>query len=115
MLALTPAGMGTGFFPTRDISKHRAEDFAADILVARVVVRHYALRRRDDGNAQPIVHARQRFHRSIDASSRLGDSRNLADHRLAVEIFELDLQLLASIGVLHGGVSADKTLAFENI
>src|SRR6516165_7873031 len=111
MLALTPAGIGTGFFPTRDISKHRTEDFAADILFARVVVRHYALRRRDDRNAQSIVHARQCFHRGIDAPGRFGDSCDLADHRLAVEIFELDLQLLASIGVLYGGVSTDKTLA----
>jgi hypothetical protein len=45
MLALTPAGIATGFFPTRDMSKHRAEDFAADIPVARVVIRHYAFRR----------------------------------------------------------------------
>src|SRR5439155_1187995 len=47
--AVTPAGTGTGFFPTRDIAfplEHAAEDLAADIGGASLAGRHDATRRR---------------------------------------------------------------------
>src|SRR5262245_28600820 len=122
-LAVTPAGMGTGFFPTRDMTvdpllaalENRAENLSAHIVVARVVVGHHAFRRRQDGDAQAVVHARQRLHRGVDPPPRLGDPRDLADHRRAVEIFELDLELLATVRVLDRGVAADITLGFQHV
>src|SRR5262245_8826269 len=80
-LAVTPAGMATGFFPTRDMtsirclrsSEHRADNLSAHIVVARVVIGHHALGRGQDGHAQPVVHARQRLHRGVDPPSGLGD------------------------------------------
>src|SRR3546814_8714496 len=46
----TPLGIPTGFLPTRDILEHPAEDFAADILGARLGIGHDAARRRQDGD-----------------------------------------------------------------
>src|SRR5205814_2164009 len=104
-LAVTPEGMGTGFFPTRDMTsfsfgcslEHRAEDFAADIGVARIMIGHDALGRRDDGDAEAVVDARQRLDRGIDPPPRFRHARDFADNRRAVEILELDVELAAPI------------------
>src|SRR5215470_18241581 len=76
--AVTPEGIATGFFPTRDMAvdpgsrsegcglEHRAEDFAAHVVVAGVVIGHHALGRGQDRHPQAVVHARQRPHRGID-------------------------------------------------
>src|SRR5882724_577894 len=102
--AVTPEGMATGFFPTRDMVldpgslilgpsalEHGAEDLSAHIVVARVVIGHHALGRGEDRDPQPVVHPRQVPYRRIDPPSRLRHPRNLADDRLAVEVFQLDL------------------------
>src|SRR4030088_1517151 len=126
-LAVTPEGMATGFFPTRDMVidpgslirwsglKHRAEDLSADIVVARVVIGHDALGRRQDRDPQPVVHARQRLHRGIDSPPRLRHPRNLADDRRAVEIFQLDLELLVPARMLDRGVAADEAFGLEHV
>src|SRR5437867_6677064 len=60
----TFGGSGIGNLPIRDIfaalplSGDDAEHFAADAGGARLAVRHHALRRRDDGDAEPVHHAR---------------------------------------------------------
>src|SRR5450631_1341136 len=67
--AVTPLGITTGFFPTRDmaysplmadstfkLSEHLAQHFAADILFAGNVVGHDPFGRRHNGNAQAIGH-----------------------------------------------------------
>src|SRR5262245_27058763 len=77
-VAVTPDGMGTVFFPIRDMTlirsfgvlEYRAENFAADIGVAGIVVRHHALGGRDDGDAEPVVDARQVPDRNVDPPSR---------------------------------------------
>src|SRR6266481_1069971 len=89
MSTLTPLGTGTGFLPIRDISypnyanarrlEYAAENFTADIGGARLVVRHDAARRRQDGDAETIVNTRQVGDLGIDPSTRLGDARDLAD------------------------------------
>src|SRR5262245_14566261 len=122
-LAVTPEGIATGFFPTRDMavdplpsgSEHRAEDFPAYIIVAGVVIGHHALRRRQDRNTQSVVYPGQRPNRGIDPPPRLRHPRNLPDDRLAVEIFQLDLQLLAAVRVLDRGVAADEALGLEHV
>lgn len=45
-----------GFLPRRDILVDLAEDFAADVRVARGGVAHHALRRRDDRDAEAVAH-----------------------------------------------------------
>src|SRR5688572_4781950 len=85
--AVTPEGTGTAFLPIRDMvfllscpppSEHGAEHFAANVGVACIVVRHHALRRRNDRNAQAVVDARQVAHGDIHPAARLGDTRHLA-------------------------------------
>jgi hypothetical protein len=64
--------------------------------VARLVVRHHALRRREDRHAEAVVDPRHVLDRGVDAPARLRDTLDLADHRLAVEILQLDLELAAA-------------------
>src|SRR5579871_1638288 len=98
-VAVTPDGIVTGFLPIRDMrpfsSEHRKENLAAHIRVARVVVSHDSLRRRQHRNAEPVVDARQVLHRGVDPPTGLGDALDLADHGFAVEIFQFDLELAA--------------------
>src|SRR4029078_2369462 len=136
-LAVTPEGTATGFLPTRDMilfhgirlgrsaigtagpvrckSEHRAEDFSAHIVVAGVVIRHHAFGRGQDRDPQSVVHARQCLYRRVDPSSRLRHPRNLADDRLAVEIFQLDLDFLVPVGMLARRIAADEALGLEHV
>ncbi len=77
-------------------SEDREEDLAAHVGVAGFVVRHHTLRRGDDGDAETIGDARKGLDRRLDAPARLGDAGDLTDHRLAVEVLELDLELGAA-------------------
>src|SRR5260370_33641722 len=79
-LAVTPVGMTMGFLPIRDMACFRffaapsedgAEDFAANIVVARGVVGHDALRRRDDRNAEAVADTRHGINGYIDATAGL--------------------------------------------
>src|SRR6478752_2524958 len=58
-VTVTPAGTATAFFPIRDISVDPAEDFAAHVRVTRGRVRHDALRRRQDRDAEAVLHGLQ--------------------------------------------------------
>src|SRR5262245_62808033 len=112
-LAVTPVGIATGLLPMRDIARapaleHRADDFAAHVLVACGVIGHHALGRGHDGDAEAVVDARQRPHRGIDASPRLRHPGNLANDRRAVEILELDVELRATVLVLDGGIRSEE-------
>src|SRR5215831_1456606 len=99
----------------RFISKDRAENFSAHVVVARVVIGHHALGCRQDRNSQSVVHARETLDRGVDPPSRLRHPRNLADHRLAVGIFQLDLEFFAPVRVLDRGVATDEAFGFEHI
>src|SRR5262245_10427243 len=123
ILAVTPEGTATSFLPTRDMVsfpsfralEHRAEDFAAHVGVARVMVGHHALGRRYDRHAETVVDARQVSHRHVDATPGLRDPCDLADHRRAIEIFQLDLQLAAATRMLDRGIAADVAFVLEHI
>ena len=78
------------------------------------MIRHHALRGREDRNAEAVIDPRQVLHRHIDPAAGLGDAGNLADHRRPVEIFQLDLELVASILVLHGREAADIAFGFQH-
>src|SRR3954471_5578216 len=98
-VAVTPDGTVTGLLPIRDmvdLSEHRKENFAAHIRVARVVVSHDSLGCRQNGNAETIVDPRQVLDRGVNPSPGLRDPLDFADDRLAIEIFQLDLELAAS-------------------
>src|ERR1043166_8736702 len=117
--AVTPDGTATAFLPMRDIAfsrlEHRAQDFAADVGLARVVIGHHALRGRHDGDPEAVVDARQIPDRGVHAAARLRHPRNVADHRRAVEILQLDLELGAAVRVFGGGIAADVTLVLEHL
>ena len=59
---------------------------------------------------RPLLMRGRFLHRDIDAAAGLGDALDLADHRLAVEILQLDLELAAAVGMRHAGVAADDSL-----
>src|SRR5262249_4768309 len=59
-------------------------------------------------------HARQVLHRGVNAAARLGHPLDLANDRLAVEIFQLDLELAAARGMFDAGVAADVTLGLQH-
>src|SRR5690348_2942214 len=92
IVAVTPFGSGTGLLPMRDISlsrsEHVAEDFAADVFLARRGVRHHALRRRHDRDTEPIAVRFEVCDSGIDAPTRGRHTLELADHRPALVIFE---------------------------
>src|SRR6185312_595568 len=92
---VTPCGMEIGTLPMRDMdaSENAAENLAADIGGAGFVVGHDAPRRRQDRDAEPVIDARQIGDARIDPPPRLRDTQQFADHRLAIHIFQLDLQL----------------------
>src|ERR1700755_941675 len=91
-LAVTPDGIVTGRLPIRDMaripsSEHREENFTAHIRVARVVVGHDSLRRRQHRNSEPVVHARQVLDRGVNPPPRLRYPLDLANDRLPLEKF----------------------------
>src|SRR6476646_10310623 len=127
-VAVTPAGTMTGFLPMRDIavslssygrrwraSEYVAEDLAADVLLPGAHVRHHALWRGQDGNAQPVGDAGEVAHRLVDAATRRGHAADLADRRLAVGILELDLELRETVLVIDARVAADIALVHQHV
>src|SRR3712207_1951856 len=118
-LAVTPDGTATGFLPTRDISvsyvlyscragsEDLAEHFAADVALARLVVGHDALRRRQNGGAEPVGHARHGVDGGVDAPAGLRHPLDGAYDGLAVMVLELDRELGAAVAELGGGIVAD--------
>src|SRR5205085_6903892 len=88
VVAVTPAGSGTGLLPIRDILEHLREDFAAHVLRPRLGVGQNGLGRRDDGDAEAVAHAWQLLRARIDAAARFGDAGDVLDRGLALEIFQ---------------------------
>src|SRR5215208_4705684 len=113
---VTPSGIATGFLPMRDIavsSKYPTQHLAADVGGTGLVVRHDAARGRQDRDAEPVIDPRQVRELRIDPPARLRDARNLADHRLAVDIFQLDLELRDAGTDLLLAEAADIALALQ--
>src|SRR3972149_11674554 len=81
----TPCGMGTGFFPIRDIagpSPHVGEDFPAHLLLARVAVRDDAPRRRQERHAHAPEDRRDPVARDVDPPARRRHAHEPGDHLL---------------------------------
>src|ERR1700742_4929028 len=83
MATCTPAGISTGYFPTRDIRaiplEHAAEDFAANICSATLGIPHHAGGRGQDGNPQAGIDPRQFLDLRVHPTTRLGDPVDLLD------------------------------------
>src|SRR5690606_6697914 len=115
MVTVTPDGTAIGFLPMRDISVDPAQHFAAHVLVAGRGVGHDALGRRKDRDAQAVLHRLEVADRRIDPTARLGDAGDFRDHRLAVEILQLDLELRELARLLDQRVAADVALVLEHV
>src|SRR5690606_30488757 len=97
MVAVTPCGRGTGCLATRDMevsacsvgSGDDAQHFAAVTGGTRLLVRHHALGRGDDGDAQPAQHRRQLVLALVDTQARPADTLQAVDHRAALVILQL--------------------------
>src|SRR5215813_8713563 len=115
---VTPAGIATGDLPTRDMvrsSIDSTQDLAADIGGPGLVVGHDAARRRQDGDAQPVVDARQIRDLRVDAAARLRDAIDLADDGRAVVVLQLDLELGRRLAAVGRGKAADVALALQHL
>src|SRR5579872_2994247 len=128
-VTVTPAGTAIGRFPIRDmfISRGRpacgsppcqlicsarglpdvAEDFSADALLARVAIRHDAVRRGEDRDAETAKHARHLLLAAVDPQAGLAYPLEVRDDLLALRaVLEADLdlvlrRLLNDIEALH--------------
>src|SRR5215207_4321491 len=96
-------------------SEDLAEHFAADVALARLVVGHDTLGRRQNGGAEPIGHARHGVDGGVDAPARLRHPLDGADHRLAVVVLELDRELGAAVAELGGGIVADVAFRLQDL
>src|SRR5262245_35870440 len=97
-VAATPCGSLTGSFAILDMfpsSGHDAEHFAALPGAARLAVRHDALRRRHDRDAEPAQHLRQRVLAAVGAEPRARHALEALDHRLAGVVLQRDDERLA--------------------
>src|SRR4051794_33014651 len=118
MATCTPAGISTGYFPTRDIRaiplEHAAEDFPANIGGACLGIAHHAARRGQDGNTQTGVDPGQFLDLGIHAAAGLGDTADLLDHRFALVVLQFDTQIGDTGTNLLGGVSTDEAFTLQN-
>src|SRR3712207_4366682 len=114
VVAVTPAGIATGFLPIRDISEHLRQHLAADILLTRFRVGENATRRRDDGDAEAVADPGQLLASRVDAAARLGHAGHVLDRRLSLEILQLDAQALVSPKRFFA-VTADVALALKHV
>src|SRR5262249_12074767 len=115
---VTPAGIATGYLPTRDMvrsSIDATQDFAADISGPGFIVRHHATRRRQDGDSQSVVDARQIGDLGINPAPRLGDAIDLADYRRTLVVFQFDLELGRRIAAVAWRVAADIALPRQHL
>src|SRR5262245_20333390 len=118
---LTPAGIGMGFLPIRDMvnSPDVAEDFAADALLARLAAGHHAARRGQDGGAQPAEHGRDVLAAEVDAAAGTADALDAGDDALAARpVLEQDADGLLHLAGLGRGVhhleALDVAFVLEN-
>src|SRR4029453_1043755 len=109
----TPAGIATGNLPIRDTSltssvRHSPDvrhNFAAHAVVVRLFVGLQALRRGDDGNAEPAQHLGYPSRRGIHPNARFGDPASPGDRPLPVlAVLQRDGECLADMafgGLVH--------------
>src|SRR5690606_30438037 len=114
-VTVTPFGIAMDFLPIRDILVDPAENFAAHVGLAGRGVGHDALGRRKDRDAEAVLDRLQVADGRVDATARLRHAADLGDHRLAVEVLQLDLELRKLARVLNQVVAADVALVLEHV
>src|SRR3984885_2147819 len=118
MATCTPAGISTGYFPTRDIRaiplEHAAEDFAANIGGACLGIAHHASRRGKDGNTQASVDPLQFLDLGVHPATRLGDAMDLLDDRFTLIVLQLDAQLRDAWAQLFRGITPDEAFTLQH-
>src|SRR6266513_947927 len=114
--------MATGCLPIRDmitskpgVSEHAAQHLAADIGGAGFVVGQNAARGRQDRDAEPAIDTRQIDKLRVDTAAGFGDARNLPDDRLAIDVFQFDLELGDAGADLLSRKAADIAFALQDI
>src|SRR2546426_7034572 len=114
----TPCGMGTGFLPMRDMScplPHVGEDFAADLLLAGLAIRHHALRRRHERHAHAGEDRRDPVVGDVDAPARRGHAHEAGDHLLVgAAVLEIDAQRVL-LAVLEDAEVLDEALVLQQL
>src|SRR5712692_7724998 len=102
ILTFTPEGSGIGLFPTRDISPHLAQNFAAHALLVGVPPRHHAARRSQNVDPHAAEDARNLPLADVHSPPRPRhplDPRN--DRLIVVAVLEIDLDSALALFVGH--------------
>src|SRR5919198_5971609 len=96
-----------------------------DVLKAEGFIRGYTAVEHSNGrkelevelkyfDGEPVIREISRVSKP-GRPSRFGHARNLADHRLAIEVFQLDFEFLAPVRMLDRRVAANEPLGFEHV
>src|SRR5688572_6046927 len=99
----------------RSFLADRAEQLAADVLLAGLAVAHHALARADHGDAHAVEHLGELFDLVIDAATGLAEALDLVDDLLARHrVLELHAEL-ALLAVVDHIVFLDVTFVLEHL
>src|SRR3546814_17512643 len=94
--------------------EHLAEDFAAHVLGAGLVVRHHPARRRQDRDYEAALERLQVLDLRIHAPPRLRYTRDVTDDRLALVILQLYHQLRETHAGFVGLVAAEEHFTLQH-
>src|SRR5512137_3150700 len=115
---LTFSGILTGSLPMRDMSAplpNRADQLAADLLLAGLAVDHQSLAGGQDGDAEAVEDARDVVGGHVATQAGLADPLDVADGRLAVRAVLQDDGDAALAAVLVLEEVLDEALALEDL
>src|SRR5215813_2392650 len=114
----TPWGIATGCLPMRDmvsLSPYVSEDFAADLLLARLAVGYDTPGRGHDRHAHAAEDGRDRVVADVDPPSRRRHTHQPRDHLLVGRaVLEIDAERVL-LGVLEHTKVLDEALALEDL
>src|SRR5437879_7635333 len=114
----TPLGTGMGERPIRLMSSspHVAEDFAADLALARFTVGHESLAGREHGHAETSEHAGQLVGAAVDPQAGLGHPLDAGDRACTLgRVLHANGQRLAGLaGGLGHAEALDVALALQD-
>src|ERR1041385_2523783 len=106
MAIVTPFGTGIGSFRIRDMAllslPDEGEELAARARLTGLAIRHHALRRAEDGDAQAVANARNLGGADVFPETGRRHALQLADDRLAAGVLEAHAQQLAALVAFDG-------------
>src|SRR5207245_5858144 len=114
----TPWGILIGCLPMRDMSAplpHVGQDFAADLLLARLAVGEHSARGREQGDAHPGQDRGNLVVGDVHPASRRRHPHQARDHLLvAGAVLEIDAQRVL-LGVVQHAEVLDEPLVLEQL